>query len=95
MTEQIRAKPPMFDASDLSVWQYFASSLDGTKVPYFVIGRTEMKLDGSNATLVDAYGGFEIPMLPYYSGAVGAAWNEIGGVKVLSLLALLVQKDKY
>jgi prolyl oligopeptidase len=95
VTEQIRAKPPMFDASGLSVWQYFASSLDGTKVPYFVIGRTEMKLDGSNATLVDAYGGFEIPMLPYYSGAVGAAWNEIGGVKVLSLLALLVQKDKY
>jgi prolyl oligopeptidase len=84
VTQKIRTKPAMFNAQGLSVWQYFATSLDGTQVPYFVIGRTDMKLDGSNATLLDAYGGFEIPMLPYYSGAVGAAWNEVGGVKVIA-----------
>jgi prolyl oligopeptidase len=84
VTQQFRTKPAVFNAQGLSVWQYFATSLDGTKVPYFVIGRTDMKLDGSNATLLDAYGGFEIPMLPCYSGTVGAAWLEIGGVKVIA-----------
>ena len=83
-TQTVRTKPAMFDARGLSVWQHFAASLDGTRVPYFVIGRTDMKLDGSNPTLLDAYGGFEIPMLPHYSGAVGAAWLEAGGVKVIA-----------
>ena len=40
--------------------------------------------DGSNPTLLDAYGGFEISMLPYYSAGVGAAWLEKGGVKVIA-----------
>ena len=54
-----------------------------TKIPYFVIRKQDMKYDGMNPTLVDAYGGFEISMLPYYSATVGAAWLEMGAVKVV------------
>ena len=48
------------------------------------MGREDMPLDGSNATLIDAYGGFEISLLPQYSGGVGAGWLERGGVKVIA-----------
>lgn len=44
--------------------------------------RKDIAMDGSNPTLLDAYGGFEISMLPYYSGGVGAGWLEKGGIKV-------------
>ena len=43
-----------------------------------------MALDGSNAVLLDAYGGFEVSMLPGYSAGVGAGWIERGGVKVIA-----------
>ena len=79
-TEVLKSKPAMFTSEGLTVHQYFATSLDGTKIPYFVICRADMALDGTNATLLDAYGGFEISMLPYYSAGVGgggafALWN--------------------
>jgi prolyl oligopeptidase len=44
--------------------------------------RSDVVFDGSNPTLLDAYGGFEISMLPGYSGGVGVGWLERGGVKV-------------
>jgi len=66
------------------VEQNFAISLDSTKVPYFVVRRADMLFDSSNATLLDAYGGFEISMLPGYSAGVGAGWLERGGVKVIA-----------
>ena len=81
-TEVLKSKPAMFNSNGLTVHQHFVTSLDGTKVPYFVICRAEMVLDGTNATLLDAYGGFEISMLPGYSAGVGAGWLERGGVKV-------------
>jgi len=84
VTEKLRSKPAMFSSDGLIVEQYFAKSLDGTKIPYFVMRRSDIAMDGRNPTLVDAYGGFEIPMLPYYSGAVGAAWLEVGGIKVIA-----------
>jgi len=37
---------------------------------------------GTNPTLLDAHGGFEIARLPIYSGKVGVGWLERGGVKV-------------
>jgi prolyl oligopeptidase len=66
------------------VEQHFCASKDGTKIPYFVIRRKDMAFDGTNPTLLDAYGGFEISMLPGYSASVGAAWLEQGGVKVVA-----------
>jgi prolyl oligopeptidase len=81
---KLKSKPSMFNANDLTVDQYFVSSKDGTKIPYFIIRKKDIVYDGSNPTLLDAYGGFEISMLPGYSAAVGAAWLEHGGVKVIA-----------
>ena len=76
----LKSKPSMFDASGLVVEQHFATSKDGTKIPYFVMKPEGIVADGTNPTLLDAYGGFEISMLPYYSAGVGAGWLEKGGV---------------
>jgi prolyl oligopeptidase len=76
--------PARFDASGDVVEQFEATSTDGTKVPYFVVHRQGMKLDGSNPTILYAYGGFQISMLPSYSGTIGKLWLEHGGVWVLA-----------
>jgi prolyl oligopeptidase len=46
--------------------------------------REDLAFDGSNPTLVDAYGGFEISLTPGYSAGVGVGWLERGGVKVIA-----------
>jgi prolyl oligopeptidase len=43
-----------------------------------------MKLDGSNPTVLYAYGGFQVSMTPSYSGTLGKLWLENGGVYVLA-----------
>ncbi|MGZ5084721.1 MAG: hypothetical protein ACXWHA_15675, partial [Usitatibacter sp.] len=82
--EKMKGLPAFFDAKGLVTRQYEATSKDGTKVPYFVVMREDAKLDGSNPTILYGYGGYEISMLPSYSGTIGAAWLERGGVWVLS-----------
>ena len=79
-----KSEKPLFDASHDVVDQLEATSKDGTKVPYFVVHRKDMAYDGSNATLLDSYGGFEVSLTPYYSGVTGKLWLEHGGVYVLA-----------
>ncbi|MES2390363.1 MAG: prolyl oligopeptidase family serine peptidase [Acidobacteriota bacterium] len=81
---QAKAQPAMFDASKDEVEQMEATSKDGTAVPYFVVHPKGMKLDGSNPTLLNAYGGFEIAETPHYSVNTGRLWLEQGGVFVLA-----------
>jgi prolyl oligopeptidase len=81
---KVKSSPARFDATGLTVDQFEATSTDGTKIPYFVVHRANMKLDGSNPTLLYAYGGFQISMLPNYSGNVGKLWLERGGVYVVA-----------
>lgn len=81
--EPLKQLPAFFKADGLKVDQHFASSLDGTRVPYFIVHRADLKLDGSHPTLLYGYGGFEVPLLPGYSGSVGSAWLEQGGVYVV------------
>ena len=83
-TEKITAEPARFDSSGLVVEQDFVESKDGTRIPFFVMRPKDLAFDGTAPTLLDAYGGFEIPMLPGYSGSVGAGWLERGGVKVIA-----------
>lgn len=75
-----------FPTEKYQVQQFETVSKDGTKIPYFVVGSKNMKLDGKNPTLLYAYGGFEVPMLPSYSAITGTAWLEKGGVYVLANL---------
>jgi prolyl oligopeptidase len=79
-----RSQPPLFDASQDTVEQLYATSKDGTKVPYFVVHRKDMQLNGQNPTLLNAYGGFEISSTPNYQAVRGKLWIEKGGVFVLA-----------
>ncbi len=81
---QLRTMPDRFDASKFVTEQFWATSKDGTKVPYFVVHAKGMKLDGSNPTLLNAYGGFLVSQSPSYSGAIGKLWLEKGGVFVVA-----------
>ncbi|HTX50592.1 MAG TPA: prolyl oligopeptidase family serine peptidase [Caulobacteraceae bacterium] len=80
----VKRLPARFDASRDEVEQFEAASSDGTRIPYFVVHPKGMKLDGSNPTILYAYGGFQVSMLPSYSGAIGKLWLERGGVWVLA-----------
>jgi prolyl oligopeptidase len=80
----IKKLPNFFDPNGLKTEQFEATSKDGTRIPYFVVHSKQMKLDGTNPTLLYGYGGFEIEMLPSYSPASGISWLTKGGVYVLA-----------
>ena len=82
--KQLRQLPAWFDAGPYKVDQHEATSKDGTKVPYFVVHKKDIKLDGTNPTLVYGYGGFQVSQTPGYSGTVGKLWLEQGGVYVMA-----------
>lgn len=77
----LKTAPDRFEAGELVARQRFTTSDDGTRVPYFVVGRADV-LDGEATapTLLWGYGGFEIALAPSYSGVIGRAWLERGGV---------------
>ena len=81
---EAKSEPPRFDSSRDTVEQFEATSKDGTKVPYFVVHPKAWKLDGSNPTLLYAYGGFEVAETPAYSADTGKLWLEKGGTYVLA-----------
>ena len=80
----VREAPSFFNAEKYSVEQHFATSADGTEVPYFQVGPKDLKYHGANPTLLSGYGGFEVSRTPAYSGAVGRSWLERGGVYVVA-----------
>ena len=78
--EVLKQQPGYFDTDGLSISQHWATSADGTRIPYFQVGR-----EGSDGpTLLYGYGGFLIPMVPGYSAGVGLAWLERGGTYVVA-----------
>lgn len=82
--EVLKKQPEFFDASRHVVEQHFATSKDGTRVPYFLVRPKDLPFDGTTPTLLYGYGGFEIPMVPGYSGGIGKGWLEKGGVYVVA-----------
>lgn len=81
--ETLKRAPAFFDAGGLSVRQFFATSADGTQVPYFVTGPDD---PASGPTLLTGYGGFEVSRTPSYSGVIGRGWLARGGTYVLANL---------
>ncbi|OBH64111.1 prolyl oligopeptidase [Mycobacterium colombiense] len=83
--EQIKSAPGFFDAENISVTQNFATSQDGTSIPYFVVrpGGPQAS-DGPAPTLLYGYGGFESSNTPGYSGVLGRLWLARGGTYVLA-----------
>jgi prolyl oligopeptidase len=80
----VKRSPARFDASSDVVEQREATSRDGTQIPYFIVRPKTMKTDGTNPTLLYAYGGFDVSETPSYSGILGKLWLERGGVYVLA-----------
>ncbi|MFL6726699.1 MAG: prolyl oligopeptidase family serine peptidase [Sphingomicrobium sp.] len=81
---EIMQQPAKFDASNLVAEQREATSSDGTRIPYFLVHRRDIRLDGNNPTLLYAYGGFEVSQTPSYSATTGKLWLENGGVYALA-----------
>jgi prolyl oligopeptidase len=84
--EILKRGPAYFETDGLEVTRHEAASRDGTRIPYFQIGRRDLPLDGSHPTLLTGYGGFEVSMMPFYNPLTGAGWLEQGGVFVVANL---------
>ena len=82
--EVLKQRPRYFDSDGMTAEQRFATSADGTQVPYFIVRPKGCRDDGDNPTLLYGYGGFEVSMQPWYSGGFGLAWYERGGVLVVA-----------
>ncbi|MCE2689455.1 MAG: prolyl oligopeptidase family serine peptidase [Rubrivivax sp.] len=82
--ERLKARPSEFDATGMRTEQRFATSKDGTRIPYFVVWPKGAQADGRNPTLLYGYGGFEVSLQPWYSGVFGKAWTARGGVLVVA-----------
>jgi prolyl oligopeptidase len=74
------SKPPI-DVAKYETQELFATSKDGTKVPFFLTARKNVPRDGSNPTMLYGYGGFSISMTPTYRPDV-PAFLELGGIWV-------------
>lgn len=68
-----------FNSDKYTSEQVFYTSKDGTKVPMIITYKSDIKLDGSNPTILYGYGGFNISLTPRFSSTT-AAWLEQGGV---------------
>jgi prolyl oligopeptidase len=82
--EPIRAEPAWFDADGMTVEQGHAHSADGERIPYFIVKPRDLQANGTNPTLIGAYGGFEVARTPFYSGLIGTSWLARGNVYVLA-----------
>lgn len=82
--EVLRRQPELFNADPFEVVQQFAKSKDGTSIPYFVLKKKDLVLDGTNPTILYGYGGFEISLTPEYEAVIGKTWLERGGVYAIA-----------
>jgi prolyl oligopeptidase len=85
----VQRLPAKFDSSRFAVEQRFATSKDGTKVPYFLVRRKG--ISGPVPALIHAYGGFRAAQTPgyltgqpYRAGPLGMFWTEEGNAYVLA-----------
>ncbi|NVJ97004.1 MAG: S9 family peptidase [Alphaproteobacteria bacterium] len=84
MPEEITSLPTRFDATDLVTEQKFATSKDGTKVPYFLIRHKNTEMNGETPTVLYGYGGFEISLSPGYLSGFSKLWVEEGGAYAIA-----------
>jgi prolyl oligopeptidase len=82
--EKIKALPPRFDASKDKVEQRFATSADGTRIPYFLVAPKTLTPDGTTPVQMFGYGGFQLSETPAYKPEMGKLWLERGGAYVVA-----------
>jgi prolyl oligopeptidase len=66
------------DPKPYTVEQAFYPSKDGTKIPMFLVHRTDAPKDGSTPFLLYGYGGFNVSVEPAFSAGL-YPWLEAGG----------------
>ncbi len=74
-----------FDPDSIEVKQVWYPSTDGTNVSMFIVHRKGLNPNGALPTVLYGYGGFNIPMTPYFS-ATTVPWLERGGVYAVANL---------
>ena len=83
--KKIKSRKNSIDPEKYRVEQNFVSSADGASIPYFLISRKDIDLDGKNPTILYGYGGFQISKPPsYLGGSIAEYWLNSGGVYVVS-----------
>lgn len=78
----LKRVPPRFDASGLVVTHHEVRSEDGVSIPYVQVGPAGET--GDAPVHLYGYGGFQVPVLPNYSIALGKLWLERGGTRVIA-----------
>lgn len=68
-----------WNPEDYEIHQLSYPSNDGVYIPLFVVHKKGLQLDSSNPALLYGYGGFGIPVTPYFSPS-NLVWLETGGV---------------
>lgn len=81
---KVKALPERFNTEGLNVTQNFATSKDGTKIPYFLVMKGDAPRDGTTPVWLWSYGGFEIPLTPNYVAPGQQFWLEEGGAYVVA-----------
>ena len=71
--------PSPVDFSNIVSEEVKVPASDGTLIPLSIVYRRGLKLDGSNPTLLNAYGSYGISSSPGFSAA-RMAWFELGGI---------------
>jgi prolyl oligopeptidase len=88
--QAVQNLPATFDAKEMLVEKRFATSKDGTKIPYFIV-RKKSDSEAPVPALIHAYGGFRAAQTPgyltgqpYRAGPLGLFWVEDGNAYVLA-----------
>ncbi len=77
--QAFRPSHTAFDASAYETKQLFYASQDGTRVPIFVTGKKDLRLDGSHPVMLMSYGANGIVTAPHYRPDL-PLWLELGGL---------------
>ncbi len=81
---KIKSLKEKFDPDKYRVEQLYATSADGTQIPYFQVSNVSMEKNSSNPTLLYGYGGFQISLTPSYLGSFARQWLDNGGVYAIA-----------
>jgi len=73
------------ESTHIVTTQVFVESGDGTRLPVFLVHRDDITPTGDVPTVLWGYGGFDIPITPWF-GAMEALWVERGGLLAVACL---------
>lgn len=74
-----------FDPDEYVTQQVFVESADGTRVPIFLVHRSDLDVSQPQPTVLYGYGGFNISLTPSFSLA-RLVWMERGGILAVANL---------